>query len=587
MRRTKIVATLGPASNEVDIIKKLINAGINAARFNFSHGDYEEHGQRIRNLKQAREELNAPIPIILDTKGPEIRTRDVEGGSVELVKGEKFTITTDDIVGDSTKVAVTYKDMPNDLNIGSTILIDDGLIELTVLEINGTNIVCRIENSGTLGCKKGVNLPNVHVNLPALTEKDKEDIKFGIKMGIDYIAASFIRTARDVLEIRKVLEENDGLGISIIAKIESRDGVDNIDEILEVSNAIMVARGDLGVEIPLEEVPIVQKHLIQKAREKGKTVITATQMLESMTHSPRPTRAEANDVANAIYDFTDAIMLSGESAKGDYPVQAVETMVKIANKIEANIDYVEQFDRNNTVAMTSITNAISHSACTTAHDLNAACIGAVTMTGTAIKKIAKYRPANIILGCTPVDRTLRQLNLVWGVKPVKVGMEQHHFVTLFDAVAEKAIETGLCNVGDTMVFVGGTPLGKTGTTNTLKVGIVGNVILEGKIKSGSKSESVTASTKVIKTAEEAEIHFEKGEILVTDRTDDELVDYMKKASAIIVGSGGHDDFSTAINVGKELGIPVLTSKKNVTEIVPNAIVVTLDTQHGIVLNKSH
>ncbi len=586
MRKTKIVATLGPASNEVDIIKKLIEAGINAARFNFSHGDYEEHGQRIKNLKQAREEMGAPIPIILDTKGPEIRTRDVEGGSVELVKGSTFTLTTDEIVGDNTKVAVTYKDLPKDLSIGSTVLIDDGLIELTVTEINGSNVVCRVENNGTLGCKKGVNLPNVHVNLPALTEKDKEDIKFGIKMGIDYIAASFIRTARDVLEIRKVLEENDGLGISIIAKIESRDGVDNIDEILEVSNAIMVARGDLGVEIPLEEVPIVQKYLIQKAREKGKTVITATQMLESMTHSPRPTRAEANDVANAIFDFTDAIMLSGESAKGEYPVEAVKTMVKIAEKVEANIDYVKNFDRNNTVAMTSITNAISHSACTTAHDLNAACIGAVTMTGTAIKKIAKYRPVNPILGCTPVDRTLRQLNLVWGVTPVKVEMEQHHFVTLFDSVAKKAIENGLCNIGDTMVFVGGTPLGTTGTTNTLKVGIVGDVILEGKIKAGNNT-TVTAATKVISSPEEAEIHFEKGDIFVTDSTDASLAEYMKKASAIIVGNGKHDDFSTAINVGKEMNIPVLTSKKNVKEVVPNAIVVTLDAKYGIVLNKSH
>ena len=586
MRKTKIVATLGPASNEVDIIKKLIEAGINAARFNFSHGDYEEHGQRIKNLKQAREEMGAPIPIILDTKGPEIRTRDVEGGSVELVKGSTFTLTTDEIVGDSTKVAVTYKDLPKDLSIGSTVLVDDGLIELTVTEINGSNVVCRVENNGTLGCKKGVNLPNVHVNLPALTEKDKEDIKFGIKMGIDYIAASFIRSARDVLEIRKVLEENDGLGISIIAKIESRDGVDNIDEILEVSNAIMVARGDLGVEIPLEEVPIVQKYLIQKAREKGKTVITATQMLESMTHSPRPTRAEANDVANAIFDFTDAIMLSGESAKGEYPVEAVKTMVKIAEKVEANIDYVKNFDRNNTVAMTSITNAISHSACTTAHDLNAACIGAVTMTGTAIKKIAKYRPVNPILGCTPVDRTLRQLNLVWGVTPVKVEMEQHHFVTLFDSVAKKAIENGLCNIGDTMVFVGGTPLGTTGTTNTLKVGIVGDVILEGKIKAGNNT-TVTAATKVISSPEEAEIHFEKGDIFVTDSTDASLAEYMKKASAIIVGNGKHDDFSTAINVGKEMNIPVLTSKKNVKEVVPNAIVVTLDAKYGIVLNKSH
>lgn len=585
MRKTKIVATLGPASNEVDIIKKLIQAGINAARFNFSHGDYEEHGQRINNLKTAREELGVPVAIVLDTKGPEIRTGVFEDKFIMVSKGDTFTLTTDEIVGNQSKVSVSYKDMPKDLNIGSTVLIDDGLIELTVKEIVGNDVVCEVQNGGKIGSKKGVNLPDVHVNLPALTEKDKEDIKFGIKMGIDYIAASFIRSARDVLEIRKVLEENDGLGISIISKIESRDGVDNIDEILEVSNGIMVARGDLGVEIPLEEVPVVQKYLINKARAKGKTVITATQMLDSMTHNPRPTRAEANDVANAIYDMTDAVMLSGESAQGDYPVEAVTTMARICEKIESTIDYEENFESNKLVAINNITNAVSHSACTTAHDLNATCIAAATMSGSAVKKISKYRPALPILGCTPVDRTLRQLNLVWGCIPAKVELEKDKFIALFDKVAEKSIEEGVTKVGDTIVFVGGTPLGTTGTTNTLKVGVIGNIILEGKGK--VVTDKVIAHTKVISTVEEAEKHFEKGEIFVTSNPDKALVPFMKKAVGIIVGSGKHDDFSHAIAVGNELGIPVIASKNVVSDIIPNNLVVTMDSKNGVVYNSGH
>lgn len=585
MRKTKIVATLGPATNEVEVIKKLIDAGMNAARLNFSHGSHEEHGQRMRNVMQAREECGKPIPIVLDTKGPEIRIKTFANEPVELVKGNTFTLTTDDIVGDETKVSVTYMDLPKDLNIGSTVLIDDGLVELTVKEINGNNVICEVVNSGKLGSRKGVNLPNVHVNLPALTEKDIDDIKFGIKMGIDYIAASFIRTARDVLEIRKVLEENDGTGIKIISKIESRDGVDNIDEILEVSDAIMVARGDLGVEIPFEEVPVVQKYLINKSKEKGKTVITATQMLESMTNNPRPTRAEASDVANAIYDYTDAIMLSGETAKGSFPVEAIQAMDRIATQVESSIDYIENFDRNKTVSMTSVTNAVCHSACTTAHDLNASCIGVVTMTGTSARKVAKYRPSCPILASTPNERTLRQLNLVWGCTPVLIDIEKKVFNTLFDVVASRSMEAGLTSTGDVLVFTGGTPLGISGTTNTLKVGIVGDVIVEGKAK--VIQPNVTAHANVISTPEEAEIHFKKGEIFVTANPDKELLPYMRKASGIIVGSGKHDDFSHAVAIGKEYNIPVITCDINVSEVVPNTLMVTIDSDKGIVYNSNN
>ena len=408
MRKTKIVATLGPSSNDVEQLKALIEAGIGAARLNFSHGDHEEHGARINNFKQAREELGKPVPIVLDTKGPEIRIKTFATKKVSLVAGQEFTLTTDDIEGDNTKVAVTYMDLPNDVKIGSTVLIDDGLVGLTVVDIKGSDVICTVNNSAELGSRKGVNLPDIHINLPALTEKDIDDIKFGVEMGIDYIAASFIRSAKDVLEIKRVLEECGGSDVHIISKIENRDGVDNIDEILEVTDGIMVARGDLGVEIPFEEVPLVQKLLIKKCIEKGKPVITATQMLNSMIENPRPTRAEVNDVANAIFDYTDAVMLSGETANGSYPVEAVKAMARIAEKTEQSIDYIERFNtsRRKTTGARNITSAVSHSACTTAQDLNASLISTITISGRAVKDVAKYRPSTPILACTPNERTL-------------------------------------------------------------------------------------------------------------------------------------------------------------------------------------
>ena len=476
MRKTKIVATLGPSSNDVEQLKALIEAGIGAARLNFSHGDHEEHGARINNFKQAREELGKPVPIVLDTKGPEIRIKTFATKKVSLVAGQEFTLTTDDIEGDNTKVAVTYMDLPNDVKIGSTVLIDDGLVGLTVVDIKGSDVICTVNNSAELGSRKGVNLPDIHINLPALTEKDIDDIKFGVEMGIDYIAASFIRSAKDVLEIKRVLEECGGSDVHIISKIENRDGVDNIDEILEVTDGIMVARGDLGVEIPFEEVPLVQKLLIKKCIEKGKPVITATQMLNSMIENPRPTRAEVNDVANAIFDYTDAVMLSGETANGSYPVEAVKAMARIAEKTEQSIDYIERFNtsRRKTTGARNITSAVSHSACTTAQDLNASLISTITISGRAVKDVAKYRPSTPILACTPNERTLRQLNLIWGCTPMYIGLEKKSINALFDDIAEKALVEGISKNGDLMVFTGGTPLGTTGSTNTIKVGIVGN-----------------------------------------------------------------------------------------------------------------
>lgn len=583
MRKTKIVATLGPATNEVDIIKKLIEAGLNAARFNFSHGSYEEHGQRMDNFIQAREEMHAYVPMMLDTKGPEIRTGDFAEGAVNVTAGQKFTITTDDVIGDETRVSVTYKGITNDVNIGSTILIDDGLIELKVEEINGSNIICTVMNGGEIGSKKGVNVPDVHINLPALTQKDIDDIKFGIKKGVDYIAASFIRSASDVLEIRKVLEENGGADIKIISKIESRDGVENIDEILEVSDGVMVARGDLGVEIPFEEVPIIQKMLIKKCREKSKTVITATQMLDSMTKNPRPTRAEVSDVANAIYDRTDAVMLSGESAKGKYPVEAIMAMDKIAREVESSFDYIKKFDETGTVRLTNIANAVSHSACTTAHDLGAKLIAVVSMSGRAARMVAKYRPACPILACTPNERTLRQMSLIWGAIPMPVSYRTDNFHQLFEDVCEASYEAGLTQIGDIVVFTGGTPLGTKGATNTLKVGVVGSKLLEAYSRN-TDANDVTARTLIVNTSDNLDLKFRKDMVMVTADTSTELVPYVKKSAALIVGNSKNDDFGNLIKAAKEANIPVIASDKNVEETIPDNILVKVDSSKGIVYN---
>ncbi len=583
MRKTKIVATLGPATNEVPIIKKLIEAGLNAARFNFSHGSHEEHGQRMDNFIKAREEMGAHIPMVLDTKGPEIRTGDFASGSINVVAGQKFTVTTDDIIGDETKVSVTYKQLADDLNIGSTILIDDGLIELKVDEINGSNIHCTVMNGGEIGSKKGVNVPDVHINLPALTQKDIDDIKFGITKGVDYIAASFIRSASDVLEIRKVLEENGGADVKIISKIESRDGVDNIDQILEVTDGVMVARGDLGVEIPFEEVPIIQKMLIKKCREKAKTVITATQMLESMTKNPRPTRAEVSDVANAIYDRTDAVMLSGESAKGKYPVEAIKAMDKIAREVESSFDYIKKFDENRTVLLPNIASAVSHSACTTAHDLGAKLIAVVSMTGRAVRMVAKYRPACPILACTPNERTLRQLSLIWGAIPMGVTYREDNFHQLFEDVCEESNRIGLTQVGDIIVFTGGTPLGAMGATNTLKVGVVGRKVIEAYSRNTSAMD-VTARTMLISSNDNLDLKFKKGMVMVTADNSAELATYVKQSAALIVGSAKNDDFKVLIDAAKSVNIPVIYTEKNVEEVIPDNLLVKVDSGKGIVYN---
>ena len=472
IKRTKIVCTLGPASDKEEILRELVKSGLNVCRFNFSHGSHEEHKERMDLVKKVREELGQPVAILLDTKGPEIRTGNFDEPEVLLEEGQKFTITMKDVVGNKEMCTVSYKGLVNDVVPGDTILIDDGLVGLKVEEINGDDIVCIVENSGIVKNHKGVNVPGVKINLPALTEKDIKDIEFGISEGIDYIAASFVRKASDVLAIREVLENNNATHIQIISKIENQEGIDNIDSILQVSDGIMVARGDLGVEIPTPEIPIAQKMMIKKCNQLGKPVITATQMLDSMMRNPRPTRAEVTDVANAIYDGTDAIMLSGETAAGKYPVEAVKTMATIAKRTEETLKYNELLKKRKIEDVT-VTNAISYATCTTSADLNAKAIISFTTSGHTARMVSKFRPQAPIIATTEDEGVMRRLALVWGVYPVKTS----HVGSTDEVVAnsiESAKEKNYLDNGDLVVITAGAPNGISGTTNLIKVHTIEN-----------------------------------------------------------------------------------------------------------------
>lgn len=468
LRKTKIVCTMGPSTEKGDVLKQLMLAGMNVARFNFSHGDHDEQMGRLVELRRLRKELGLPVAALLDTKGPEIRLREFKNEKVDLVAGQTFTLTAEEIMGDETRVSISYKELVNDVKVGDTILIDDGLIELKVQSLTKTDIVCTVVNGGKVSNKKGVNVPNVDLTMPFISEKDHSDIVFAVEQDYDFIAASFVRTADDVLQIRKILKENGNDTIKIISKIENMQGVKNIDEIIEVSDGIMVARGDMGVEIPLEDVPAMQKMIIKKATKAGKQVITATQMLDSMIKNPRPTRAEATDVANAIYDGTSAIMLSGETAAGDYPVEAVKTMVRIAIRTEQDINFRARFKQRESLDNPDITNAISHATCTTAHDLNAAAIITVSKSGRTVQDVSKYRPDCPIIGGSTSEKVCRQLNLAWGVVPVLVD-EKDDIDELFDHAVETAEKAGVIENGDIAVLTAGVPLGVSGTTNMIKV----------------------------------------------------------------------------------------------------------------------
>jgi pyruvate kinase len=576
MRKTKIVCTIGPASESLETLKKLINAGMNVARLNFSHGDYEEHGNRIKNIRQACQETGKTVAILLDTKGPEIRTGKLKEEPIELVQDKHIILTTEEILGDANRISVTYRDLPKDVQIGSTILIDDGLIGLTVVDIRGTEIECRIVNGGTLKSKKGVNVPGVKITLPGITEKDANDIVFGIEQGVDFIAASFVRKASDVMEIRELLERYNANHIQIISKIENQEGVENLDEILEVSDGLMVARGDLGVEIPAEEVPLVQKQMIKKCNQVGKPVITATMMLDSMQRNPRPTRAEASDVANAVFDGTDAVMLSGETAAGKYPVESVQTMARIALTAESALDHKEIYLRQMNFQQKTVTEVISQAVADSALELDAKAILTPTETGYTARMVSKYRPKAPIIAITPNDQVIRRLSLVWGVIPIK-GEEAKTTDELFDLAVDRSVKSGLVSLGDIVVITAGVPVGRSGTTNLIKVHHVGEMIAKGQ---GIGTQMATGKVITARTPEEALAKAVPGAILVTVSTDKEYMPVFEKAAAVITEVGGIT--SHAAVVGLSLGIPVIVGVEKALEVLKDGMEVSIYPEVGVI-----
>lgn len=576
MRKTKIVCTIGPASESIDIIKQLIENGMDVARLNFSHGNYEEHKNRIENIRKAAAELNKPVAILLDTQGPEIRTKTFVDGEAHLHRGDIVYITMKDVEGTAESFTVTYKGLINDVDVGTTISIDDGLIELEVLEIDHyrEEIKTIVKNSGVVKDRKGVNVPNARLNLPSLTDKDVADIKFGIEQNVDFIAASFIREHRDVLVIKKLLEENNASHIQIISKIENREGVDNFDKILEVSYGIMVARGDLGVEIPPEEVPLVQKDLIHRCNLAGKPVITATQMLDSMQSEPRPTRAEASDVANAILDGTDAIMLSGETAAGQFPVEAVKMMNVIAQKTEPALDYASLFQKRTKSISLTITDAISQSVTQTAESLGVSAIITPTQSGHTARMISKYRPQAPIIAVTFSEHVFRHLLLVWGVYPVfseKIETTDE----LLDNAVNKGLEMNFFSQGSKVIITAGVPVGVSGTTNLMKVHVIGNIVGKGE---GIGRKHAYGRAVVSNDPEEVNRRMNEGDILVTAATDKDMMPAIEKAGGIITEQGGLT--SHAAIVGLSLGIPVIVGVKNATTLIKNGDDITIDGSTG-------
>lgn len=476
LRKTKIICTLGPAVDNEDMIRALIRTGMNAARFNFSHGSHEEHLNRLNLLKSVRDSMGRPVASILDTKGPEIRIRSFETKSISLEAGDLFTLTTREVQGNGSLVSVTYPELHKEVSAGQEILIDDGLVALKVEEIDGQDIRCTVENGGTLSANKSINIPGVHIHLPALTEKDVSDIQFGVENDFDFIAASFVRRAADVQAVREVLDRFGGQEIRIIAKIENQEGVDNIDEILEAADGIMVARGDLGVEIPAAKVPILQKQIIRKGLQAGKPVITATQMLDSMMRNPRPTRAEVSDVANAVFDGTSCVMLSGETAGGKYPLEALSAMVSIVEEAEQSIHYWRQFEKRRVIPASNINDAITHTCCLTAKDLEAKAILAATNSGRTARMICRFRPACPVAALTMHEKVRRQLAICWGVIPFLTG-EVTSTDRIFSLSAEVALKERLVQNGDTVVITAGVPLGKSGSTNLIKAEIVNEELM--------------------------------------------------------------------------------------------------------------
>ncbi len=579
MQKTKMIFTIGPASSSEKVLSKLIEAGMNVSRHNFSHGDYAEHEEMINTVKKLRERYDRPIAIMLDTKGPEIRTGNFKDDKVELKENEHFAVYCgEDVLGDDHRCSITYDGLCKDVKKGNHILIDDGLIDLKVEGIEGSKIDCTVENSGIISNHKGVNVPGVSVSLPALTKKDEEDLKFGCRMGIDMVAASFIRKAADVLAIRKVLEANGGQDVQIFSKIESREGVDNIDEILKFSDGIMIARGDMGVEIPIEQVPMIQKMIIEKCNRVGKPVITATQMLDSMIRNPRPTRAEASDIANAIFDGTDAIMLSGESANGKYPVQAAQTMAKIAQTAEKKINYDNLLERKREAHIQNVPNAISLATCTTASELNASAIITATQSGHTARMVAKYRPECHIIAVTPSHRVARSLALNWGVYPI-TAKRANSTDELIENSVNIALKSGYVQKGVLVVIAAGIPVSYSGTTNMLKVHIVGDILVQGR---GAGIRPGYGNVKVVGSPKESDEIVERDDILVVKNLDRGYMSVLDRVSGVIAESGGLTSHLAIECISRE--IPIICSAGGATEVLKTGTFITMDVIRGIVYN---
>ncbi|UNC91539.1 pyruvate kinase [Candidatus Contubernalis alkaliaceticus] len=573
MRRTKIVCTIGPASESLNTVMDMMRAGMDVARLNFSHGSLVEHETRIRRIREACRKTGKNVGILMDTRGPEIRIGTFIGGGITLVKGNSFTLTTDAVPGDRDRVSVTYRDIVKDVKIGSRVLLDDGLIKLKVVEVTDKEVHCVVEYGGELSNRKGVNIPGVSLNLPPMCEKDKSDILYGISQDLDFVAASFIRKASDVLEIRHLMEQNNGR-MHIIAKIENEEGVRNIDEILEVSDGIMVARGDLGVEIPAEDVPIVQKIIIKKCNQAGKPVVTATQMLDSMIRNPRPTRAEASDVANAIFDGTDAVMLSGESAIGLFPIESIKTMDSIAVRAESALEFKQILTSFEPLMNKTVTDAISYATCHTAQELGASAVLTSTQSGHTARMVSKYKPQAPIIAVTPNYRVVRLLTLTWGVYPILCKVTENTD-EMFDTAIAASLKAKLVQNGDLVVITAGVPVG-AGTTNLLKVHTIGQIILKG---TGIGKKAVTG--RVFKAAGPKEVaQIQEGEILVTYETDKEYMPYLQKAGAIIVEAAGMTSHSAI--VGLNLNIPVIVGAIDAMKILKNGAEVSVDSVRGLI-----
>lgn len=572
MRRTKIICTIGPASEEVPVLIKMMEAGMNLARLNFSHGSHEEHKQRIENVRQAAAQFGQPVAIILDTKGPEIRTGLLQAGKVQLNAGQRFVLTNRPVAGDENEVQISYENLSREVAPGDHILLADGLINLLVKSTDETDIVCTVLNGGALGEKKGVNVPGVRINLPFLSEKDCQDIEFGIEQKVDFIAASFVRTAEDVLEIRRILERQNA-DIDIIAKIESQGGVDNLADIIKIADGVMVARGDLGVEIPAEEVPLVQKTVVEQCSMAGKIVIIATQMLDSMIVNPRPTRAEVSDVANAIFEGADAIMLSGETAAGKYPVEVVETMARIAARTEEALPYAEILRQRRMRGSLSVTDAISYATCTVAMNLRASAIISATRGGHTARMVSKYRPQATIIAATRHPEVLNKLCLVWGVKPVLIK-ETTGTDELLDESIESSLAAGYIQDGDMVILTAGVPSDVAGGTNMLKVHVVGKVLLQGM---GIGHKSVSGKARLVINQADLEL-IENGDIVVTPSAHSDLAPHLDKIAGLIAEEGGLT--SNAAIIGLNAGIPVIVGAGDATHMIEKDMVITMDTPRG-------